>query len=141
MNFKNESDKEVTIIGMTLEEDTLCVEQGCLNMGYTLKNTSSYYYGNNNQYPILYKDSSTLLNGTHTLLEIPFEEHVTLAPNEEVRFDLGWQWIYSIDKQNDELDTIIGNLAGDLLNQKYSLTVSLDFYTKSNQCEIEGELP
>ncbi len=86
MSFYNNSSSDITITGLTLEEDTICVkEKGCLNMGYVIKSYSSdsYYYGSSSSYAILNTDPKTAISGLnynrpHTKRDIDFSPKITI---------------------------------------------------------------
>jgi len=138
MTFDNNSADEVIITGITLEEDTICIpNKGCLNMGYIIKyapktaTNYTYAYGSSTSYSILNKDANTLKVGNHTKREIEFapNDYITIPKGEGAEISLLWEWV-SVD---DELDTLIGNEAANL-NDRYLLTVSIDFKTKNTHC-------
>lgn len=143
MNFKNESPSPVTIKGMTLKEETICINnKGCLNMGYIIqyrpsdKDNAQYYYGGENQYKILNKDVSPLMPNYEGKI-ITFNDKITIQSNEEIAISLFWKWV-EIDKDSDKLDTMIGNQAAasrfdNTINDKYRLFVGLNF-ENSNSC-------
>jgi len=137
MNFKNETNNVVTISGMKLKEETICIkDEGCINMGYMIqyrpadKDNVKYYYGQNNQHKILNKDVSPLLPN-YDGKTIDFDEKITLQPQEEIALSLFWKWV-EIDSNSDRLDTMIGNQVAkskydDTINDKYRLFVGLNF--------------
>lgn len=140
MTFENETDSDITITGITLEEDTICVEKGCLNMGYIIKYSSqqddnyTYYYGSSTEYTILNKGNK--LDGLNqTYKQIVFENpdkgttSIKLEKGKGIEISLLWEWV---DKE-DELDTLIGNEAANL-NDRYALTLSIDFETTNTHC-------
>lgn len=108
---------ESFITGITLEEESVCVEPGkCLNMSYKLPYDLTEY---------------TILNKTDGKLSIKFTNPIPIS-SEEVKIPLEWKWV-EID---DEVDTLIGNKASkeDLT---YNLTISLDFTVKNSKCTLE----
>lgn len=137
MNFKNEYVDSLTLTGITLLEDTICIpKKGCLNMGYILQhrplqsNDIRYHYGAFDQYKILNHDvdpTSSIYQGKM----IPFSSPITVKRGEEVPITLFWKWV-EIDSTTDELDTLIGNQASlsqydETINDKYHLSVALHF--------------
>ena len=106
-------------------------------MGYIIKNKQktatnyTYAYGSSTSYSILNKDANTLKVGNHTKREIEFapNDYITIPKGEGAEISLLWEWV-SVD---DELDTLIGNEAANL-NDRYLLTVSIDFKTKNTHC-------
>lgn len=141
MTFDNETTKEIVITGISLEEDTICIDgKGCLNMGYIIKhspkeaNNYTYYYGSSTQYTILNKDAATTLNGIHTERNIVFEPsaQITVPVQGATEISLLWEWV----DQDDILDTLIGNEAANL-NDRYVLYVSLDFTKLHSHCSID----
>ncbi len=140
MDFPNESKEEITITGITLEEDTICYDEGCLNMGYFFKNQEDYhYFGSVGTYDVLNTHPNTLKTSSHTKNEIEFpkEQYVKVAAGETARFFLGWQWVD--DGLHDVLDTKIGN--NTLVKDTYELTVSIDFYTQKTNCSLDSDSP
>lgn len=147
MNFKNESSNKITITGMTLKEDTICIKnKGCLNMGYIIKYSSSesndwtYYYGEkNNKYWILNSNNGTEQLSDHsfqTKIKFKEKERISLDPNEEAVISIFWRW----EEKNDELDTLIGNhaakkLTDQTINDLYSLSIGIDFSTELKYCK------
>jgi len=116
MNFKNEYVDSLTLTGITLLEDTICIpKKGCLNMGYILQhrplqsNDIRYHYGAFDQYKILNHDVDPT-SSTYQGRMIPFSSPITLKRGEEVPITLFWKWV-EIDSATDELDTLIGNQA------------------------------
>lgn len=142
MNFKNESSNTVTIKGMTLKEETICIDnKGCLNMGYIIQyrpldeNNAKYYYGGENQYKILNKDVSPT-SENYEGKTIDFDQKITVKSQEEVAISLFWKWV-EIDSESDKLDTMIGNQAAkskfdETINDKYRLYVGLNFENNSS---------
>lgn len=142
MNFKNESSTSITIKGMTLKEESICIDgKGCINMGYIIqyrpldKNNAKYYYGGENQYKILNKDISPI-SDNYNGKDIEFDEKITLKSKEEVAISLFWKWV-EIDNESDKLDTMIGNQAAaskydETINDKYRLFVGLNFENNSS---------
>ncbi len=151
MTIENNQADTITIKGITLEEDTICVPykggKGCLNMGYFIRYSAreakdfTYFYGDSDKYAILNKDSLTTFNNLHTKRIIPFTgNEITIPKGDGVDIYLFWRW----EEVNDELDTLIGKEAtkfkedGKTLNDKYSLTVSIDFDSTNKYCKPKG---
>lgn len=146
MNFKNESSEKITITGLTLKEDTICIkDKGCLNMGYIIKyspsesNNWTYYYGNkNDEYWILHSTTGTeQLSDQSFQTKIKFKdnEKISMKPGEEIVISVFWKW----EEKNDDLDTLIGNQSAEAtynenLNDKYSLSIGIDFTKEMKAC-------
>lgn len=147
MNFKNESSEKITITGLTLKENTICIKnKGCLNMGYIIKyspsesNDWTYYYGNkNDEYWVLHSNPGTeQLSDQSFQTKIKFKdnEKIDMKPGEEIIISIFWKW----EEKNDELDTLIGNQSAeaasdDTLNDKYSLSIGIDFTKELKACK------
>ncbi len=138
-NFKNEYADSITLTGMTLLEDTICIpKKGCLNMGYIVRHIPAlgkeayYYYGNLDQYQVLnYDVDPTLPN--YKGKKINFNQPITLKKGEEAPITIFWKWV-EMDSESDKLDTLIGNQAAqakfdETLNDRYFLSVALHFKT------------
>lgn len=144
MNFKNETPKEITLTGMVLKEETICIDNdNCLNMGYIVqyrpvdKDNASYYYGSENNYQILNKDVNPNILG-YQGKDIQFADEITLKPGEETSISLFWRWV-EIDSKSDIVDTKIGNIAAnskydETINDKYKLSVGLQFRNRGDPC-------
>lgn len=146
MNFKNESSNKIVITGMTLKEDTICIDsKGCLNMGYIVKYSASdsndwnYYYGeSNDRYWILHSTKGTVAltdNSFKSDIAFPEKQRISMNPGDEIVISLFWKW----DDSNDELDTLIGNQAAESLhdssiNDKYGLSIGIHFETERDAC-------
>ncbi len=147
--FTNNTPNNIVITGMTLREDkTICVREGCLNMGYAVRFTPKdnrnyvYYYGGaNEQYKILNRDTSNLEDGIH---KIKFGDGISVAPGEGVEFSLLWRWVdekkYDIDHtvgiNYNLIDTLIGSKVSNI-NNEYQLSVSVEFINEENYCSFE----
>lgn len=116
-------------------------------MGYFIRYSAreakdfTYFYGDSDKYAILNKDSLTTFNNLHTKRIIPFTgNEITIPKGDGVDIYLFWRW----EEVNDELDTLIGKEAtkfkedGKTLNDKYSLTVSIDFDSTNKYCKPKG---
>ena len=160
MEFKNETDYDIILKGMILEEDTICVnidgKRGCLNMGYIINsdydnlNVNNFLYGESNKPTILYKDpyavdrNAPLPLYTHRR-EFSFDPStkttMTLpaGSNKIVEITIHWEWIFEIDDFNDKVDTAIGNQAAasakdETINDKYKLKVGIIFDAINKAC-------
>jgi len=151
MTIENNQADTLTIKGITLEEDTICVPykegKGCLNMGYFIRYSAreakdfTYFYGASDEYTILNRDNQTIFNNLHTKRIIPFTgKEITIPKGDGVDIYLFWRW----EEVDDTLDTLIGKEAtkfkedGKTLNDKYSLTVSIDFDSTNKYCKPKG---
>lgn len=144
MNIKNESSKKVTLTGLTLKENTVCVsEQRCLNMGYIVKYSANtdkdwtYYYGNsNNDYWILHShERSQMISYEKFQSNIPFNDKaIDIEPNQTIMISVFWQWVDT----DDGLDTAIGNHVADKvdesINDMYGISIGINFDTASISC-------
>ena len=59
-----------------------------------------------------------------------------MKPGEEIIISIFWKW----EEKNDELDTLIGNQSAeaasdDTLNDKYSLSIGIDFTKELKACK------
>lgn len=138
MNYKNTEDVSITITGLTLKEDTICInKKGCLNMGYILRyqpkdaNDAIYYYGAKDSYQILNLDTIHPDNLQYGGKMVHFNEPITLQSGEEIAISLFWKWV-EIDRESDRLDTLIGNQAAlsaydETINDKYNLFVGVHY--------------
>ena len=147
MNFTNNSSDKVTITGLTLKENTICIDgKGCLNMGYIIKYSASesndwtYYYGEtNSKYWILNSNPNTIKVSDGVFKsEIKFndDEKIDIEPNETIAISVFWKW----EEVDDALDTLIGNhaakkLHGETINDMYGISIGIDFETKLESCK------
>lgn len=157
MNFKNESDNTISIKSLTLKEvKTMCVDDGCINMGYIVmhrplnKDNAVYSYGNDKDYKVLNQDidpNSINYRGKEIILNEP----IVLKPQEEANISLFWKWVEENDKESndvgsDDVDTAIGNLAADKrnnnsINDLYELAVGINFTTDKKDCSLVSGTP
>lgn len=147
INFKNQSSNKITITGMTLKENTICIEdKKCLNMGYIIKYSASesndwtYYYGSTgDQYTILHASPGAIQTDAESFkenIEFKKQEMIELNPDEEIVISLFWKW----DDSDDALDTAIGNQAAkksydQTINDKYGLSLGIHFETERESCK------
>ena len=126
MTLNNNTDEDIKITNIILQENSVCYENKCLNMGYVIKDYLNNYYLHNGK--LDYK----LLNKNN---EKDYMEKVkigsTLVPNSSTEISLLWQWV----EVDDEEDTLIGNKAGREINDIYALTVGIEYVTKKDYCE------
>ncbi len=138
MHIKNTTSAKITLNSITIEEDSLCTDDICLNMGYIVKYTNDsingyqYLFGSADTYSILNNEATSKVNnndGTyHNKISVPLN-NIELNPSEETEISLLWKWVDSND------DTKIGNKAS--LNTDdtlYSLTVSYDYTKEEEVC-------
>lgn len=146
MNFKNSSSDKITITGITLNENTICIDgKGCLNMGYIIKysdvnsNDWTYYYGEtDSKYWILHSRPDTIkLSDDQFKSEITFNDSnlIDMEPNDEIAISVFWKW----EEVDDDLDTAIGNHAAlkitdETINDMYGLSIGVNFETKLESC-------
>lgn len=143
MSITNNSTNKISITGINLEEDTLCISSGkCLNIGYIIKSALNvndpytYFYGDNTNYQILNKDTNTThtygsLTGYHTENNISMNPSIDIEVGETKEISILWKWV-EID---NDLDTKIGSSVSTIGNT-YSLTVSIDFERVNNTCVL-----
>jgi hypothetical protein len=161
MIFKNESPDDITLTGMILEEDTICVdidkdgiEDGCLNMGYIVRSdyadasVNNYLYGASNKYTILHNDgvNQNVPKPLYTYRkELVFDEstkntmNLPAGSNKELEITIHWEWAFYIDDKNDKIDTAIGNQAAasaidKTLNDMYKLKVGIKYDVENKKC-------
>ncbi len=143
MNFTNKTSNNITLTGLTLKENNICIEnKGCLNMGYIIKHSKTdendwtYYYGDkNDQYWVLNSHNKTIKEATDKFKAIiDFnDKKIDMKPNEVVVISLFWKWV-EID---DNLDTLIGNhvakkATDSSINDMYGISIGLNYDTNLN---------
>lgn len=153
MNFTNTTGNKIKLVGFTLIEDTICVESGCLNMGYIIKyaKDGTYYLGNNtnatcgnggNQYC---NHNFKVLNQIADFNEddqyskkISIENPVEMENGEGITIYLDWKWV----DDKDALDTAIGKKAAttneETINNLYKLNIGIH-YKNATVCSLENE--
>ncbi len=153
ITLNNNSRSELIIKGLTLTEDTICLPEGCLNIGYKIRYTTpdidyfTYYYGSEDKYAILNQDSWKRPNMSNpnrsvNYNEIEFNPMIIVPLNKGIEISLFWKWVEGEDisndkkviKEYDEIDTAIGTYVADKINEMYTLTVSIDF--AQNKCNM-----
>ncbi len=147
MTIENNKSDLLTITGMNLTEDTICVDGNkCLNMGYIIKYSKSndtnytFYYGAENRFAILNKDATTksvLGNRATNGKDILFTPNITIPKGEKVEISLIWEWVGT----DDVADTAVGTYAGrkntdSSINDLYELIVRIDFETENQHCTL-----
>lgn len=143
MKFKNTTTDTITLKELNLQEETICVTGGCLNMGYIImhrpqdSSNASYYYGGENNYKILNEDVNPN-DINYKGKTISLGNGIKVESGKEVAISLFWKW----DDKNDSVDTLIGNQAADSkfdsnINDDYSLYVSLK-YISDNKCHTSS---
>ena len=155
MHIKNVSDNDIEIFGMTLEEDTICVPEGCLNMGYNVRYAPTgsslgyhYYYGSHRDDVMKYKvlNLDVPVSSKYNKKEILFPSDALIPiyndiskGQQEIEITLFWKWVDNQTDTDDNLgnadfiDTLIGNSATDI-NNKYALTLSFDYRIIDDKC-------
>ena len=122
MTFNNNMKKDIYITDIILEEDyPICVSNGCLNMGYVLKDVNEYYFANNRSYRVL--------NNHLENIKVP----LLIPSNGKSEISLLWKWL----ELNDQVDTDIGNLAA-TKKLDYSLIVGIKYEVVKDECEARG---
>ena len=143
MKFKNTTTDTITLKELNLQEETICVTGGCLNMGYIImhrpqdSSNASYYYGGENNYKILNEDVNPN-DINYKGKTISLGNGIKVESGKEVAISLFWKW----DDKNDSVDTLSGNQAADSkfdsnINDDYSLYVSLK-YISDNKCHTSS---
>lgn len=150
MHLINETKGDIVITGMTLKEDTICVNKnginGCLNIGYVIKDGSlnqNYHYHNNHDYMILNssaieKDWASSYNKTKFDFDPATSTDTTIKAGETLDLVLLWKWV-EIDSNSDKLDTLIGNIAAskledETINDLYTIHIGIHYDTKIPNC-------
>lgn len=136
MYINNNTSSAIEITKLNLEEDTVCISGGCINMGYIIKYTKetdrnwTYMYGSKDNYEILNLDNNAIKNGNNNIINLPYDgSKIVLEPGEEVVISILWKWV----DINDELDTAIGNINTD---NDYALTVSIEYNQVNRFCRL-----
>ncbi len=121
MTLSNNTNKDIVIKKITLQEDSVCTNIGCINMGYIIKDLNNYYLGSNKNY--------SLLNTTSSLTtEKDLNMAIALKNGEQTEISILWKWL-DID---DDVDTSIGNLSE---TKEYALTIKITYEVEKNACE------
>ena len=124
-NTNNNTGSTITIESITLKENNdVCKNIGCVNMGYIIKDPSTYYLGASSKYEILNDGSEK--TDSEKIVSVP----ITIENGSYTEISLLWKWV----EENDRVDTLIGNKATDL-NTIYELTVSVEFKVLNEQCK------
>ena len=139
MHIKNTTESKITLKSMDIEEDSICTDNVCLNMGYIVKytnnsiNSYNYLFGNETTYAILNDEADSTKNnndGTYHNKKTVFIDDIELQPNEETEISLLWKWVDS------ESDTKIGKYSGSNTDDTfYLLTVSYTYDKEEEVCE------
>lgn len=146
--YTNNTKYDIIVKGMILQElKTICVDEGCLNMGYIIRKTNEkkpniYYYGNQPQYLKSFNDSDYKVLNKNKYENIDFtningkDETITITKNGgQSNLDIFWHWV----EINDELDTKIGKKAYELAKNTeniYQVAIGVEFYSDSlNTCK------
>lgn len=147
MTIENNKADLLTITGMNLTEDTICVDGNkCLNMGYVIKYSKSndtnytFYYGAENRFAILNQDATTkTVIGDRATNEkdILFTPNITIPKGGKAEISLIWEWVGT----DDVADTAVGTYAGrknsdTSINDLYELVVRIDFETENQHCTL-----
>ena len=160
ITLTNNLASKIIITGMTLEEDTICIQEGnikgCINMEYALKRTDLsttdiYYYPGSDKsgYTILNRDANRNevnnyrdLDKQYTLRTLKFKdegkENIELSKGETVELFLLWRW--SFEGVDDQLDTKIGEyvekqFAEKKINEMYHLLIGFDYEIENTYCK------
>ncbi len=142
MNITNETEDTIVISGMILQENTVCIEgQGCLNMGYIIKDhANNYHFGGSDDYWILntygVEEATEVYKHDFDFAE-ETNQNLTLNKGEEAKITIHWKWVDYEDGHTDRLDTLIGNKASDLgdTDLLYQLAVGIKYTTINKKCD------
>lgn len=126
LEIVNKTSHEIKIDSLILKEDTICVENGCLNLGYIVKD-DDYLFSKDGGYQILY-EVAQIKDGVHNEVKVEIEP-ITIASGSSHYVTVHWKWLES--PNTDELDTAIGNIAASgnntyRLNLEFTYTVKKD---------------
>ncbi len=156
INLYNDTGVDIQIVGFTLAEDTVCVNEGCLNMGYILKYDGFHYLGNNVQ-ATCGSDNKQYCNSNYFLLnqgnkttrntkEINFIEEgypiitIKAKSSETINFAevwLNWKWV----DINNALDTAIGKKAAttdeENVNDIYGFSLGIHYKNVTDSCSLD----
>lgn len=150
MHLINETKNNITLTGMTLKEETICVNEnginGCLNMGYVVKDGSvnqNYHFHNNHDYKILNEYATTKnwagnYNENKFDFDISTKNDTTIKAGETLDLVLIWKWV-EINDYSDKVDTLIGNVAASKIedatvNDLYTLHIGIHYDTIIENC-------
>lgn len=140
LNLKNESSNRIEFTGITLKEDTICFEDGCINIGYKIKDDNTYYFGSSSNYEILNQTALTKdWANNHNETKRDFTNKLVLEPGEEVALTIHFEWV----EVNDNLDTKVGNHAAkkttdSTINDLYTLYMGLHFDVIREDCKVSS---
>ena len=128
MNITNTTDSKITLKTLEIEENALCVEESCLNMGYIVKHYDSstqdykYFYHSNKDYKVI--------GNTHKAI-IDLED-IELNPTDTIEISLLWKWV-----DDDANDAKIGNAVADgTIGDTYIINVSFTFDKEDKTCGV-----
>ena len=136
LHIKNNEDKKIKLKDLRLQEDNVCVDGFCLNMGYVLRKTNegkdAYYFGNVDDYKILNSYTSPEnriynLNDTYTSYKDISLNDIEIDVGEEIELSILWKWV------DHEQDYKIGRYVIDH-NDTYYLTISINYEVEENMC-------
>ena len=134
INFTNNTSNKVKIKSMTLKEDNICVDEYCLNMGYIVKNSNSYYLGSTNNYHILnsnslFADKTHNANDTYSTSKDITIGDIELDSGDDVSLTLLWKWV------DNNLDYKIGDYVNSNPDKDlYYLTLSFNIEFTDKVC-------
>ena len=134
MHIKNTSSDTIILKTLDIEEESICVDNVCLNMGYIAKridinnSTDSYLIGGSNS-------NYETIRDTHSKsadIKDSSNNYIEIVPGEEVEITILWKWL-----DDDENDTKIGEYAANSTEDiYYYLTVSYSYDIKSTECQV-----
>lgn len=147
LNFENTTGFDINLIGLSMVEDTVCTNAGCVNMGYVIKYSNKeddnydYYLIKDAPKPLdkyhYEPQNYRILNGgrisTRNSLEIDFKkqslDNIFIEKDKTATISLFWQWV-----DNDKIDTEIGKKVALDNEDTYSLSIGINF-TNANNCK------
>lgn len=160
MKFVNETlddqalPKDLSITGIILEENTICVDidndnnkDGCINMGYIIKHSDNFLYGASKDYIILHTDNLTSpIVKDETYRRVINFNPITVNTDSTLptEITIHWEWAFDLGSLEDKIDTAIGNQAAasttnNTLNDMYQLKVGIKYKVKKTTCKTTGD--
>lgn len=154
MNFKNTTGSKIEIIGLDLVENTPCVAEGCLPMGYIIKYTDddnknldelyTYYLGTklalgkttyeNPNYEVISRDKTDSTSSEVTKVDIHNKKPIFIDKDDVASISLFFKWV----DDNNILDTAIGKNANNSTNNnitdKYGLRIGIRYKLVNDAC-------
>ncbi len=131
MNITNDTDRDITVTGISLTElKSICLEDGCINMGYQIiPQDSDPIYGKED-YTVLNQDKENMDNNKETYKGAQ-NLSIGIPKGESKDILIKWKWV----EQSDTLDTAIGNYVKETEDDTYSLAVGIQFTSENTACK------